>query len=165
MALSNKKVSTSSAPHRKYHVFLSFRGADTRKGFTDHLFERLKERALNAFRDDPKLIRGTTIDEELMLAIEQSRFSIVIISENYASSAWCLLELAHIVRCMKESGRIMPIFYGVDPGDVRHQTGSFAEHFTRHENKYGKDADNVRQWRDALKTLGNLAGWNLTDYR
>ncbi|PRQ25570.1 putative TIR domain, P-loop containing nucleoside triphosphate hydrolase [Rosa chinensis] len=164
MALSNKKVSTS-APRWKYHVFLSFRGEDTRKGFTDHLFKELKERAISAYRDDPNLERGTTIDTELMLAIEQSRFSIVIISKNYASSDWCLLELAHIFRCMKEDGRIMPIFYGVEPRDVRHQTGTFSEHFTEHEKKLGKDGEKVREWRDALTKVGKLAGWNSENYR
>lgn len=164
MAFSNQKASTS-APQWKYHVFLSFRGTDVREGFLDHLYDKLQERAITTFRDDPELKRGTIIGKELMLAIEQSRFSIVIVSKNYAESTWCLRELAHIVQCMQESGRIMPIFYEVDPGDVRHQTGSFAQHFTEHEKKYGKDGKQVREWKDALTQLGNLAGWDSRSYR
>ncbi|XP_050364860.1 disease resistance protein Roq1-like [Argentina anserina] len=157
-------ASTSSPQLKKYHVFLSFRGEDTRE-LTQYIFAELKKRTINAFMDDFVLERGTNLSEGFKLAIEQSRLSIVIISKNYASSRWCLDELAHIFRCKKESDNIMPIFYGVEPGDVRHQRGSFAEHFIQHEKKLGKGSKEVLEWRDAMKKLGNLAGWKLSTDR
>ncbi|KAF3449324.1 hypothetical protein FNV43_RR10052 [Rhamnella rubrinervis] len=71
--------------------------------------------------------KGKEIGPELLNAIEDSHYAVVILSENYADSHWCLKELAKIVDCMGDSGRIRTIFYHVDPSDVRNQKGSFGE--------------------------------------
>ncbi|XP_068319247.1 disease resistance protein RUN1-like [Pyrus communis] len=146
----------------KYHVFLSFRGDDTRRGFTDHLYKQLEARGIKTFRDEPELERGTDINPELLKAIDQSRSAIIVLSTNFASSSWCLRELTHIVSCMKEKKRIFPIFYGVDPSDVRHQRGRFGEAFAEHEVNY---REHVNEWRKSLKRVANLAGWNSKDCR
>ncbi|PRQ59016.1 putative toll-like receptor, P-loop containing nucleoside triphosphate hydrolase [Rosa chinensis] len=112
-----------------------------------------------------ELERGTAISPELLTAIEQSRFAIVVLSPNYASSTWCLLELSKICECMGERGTILPIFYEVDPSHVRHQRGSFAEAFDEHEEKLGEGNKDVEGWRDALTKVANLAGWTSKDYR
>jgi hypothetical protein len=114
--------SSSSLPRQKYEyeVFLSFSGKDTRKTFTDHLYAALARKGIRTFRDDKKLERGKPISHELLKAIEESRFSIIILSRNYASSTWCLDELAKIVECMKQKSlTVLPVFYDVDPSDVR----------------------------------------------
>ena len=114
--------SSSSKSGWKYEVFLSFRSEDTRKSFTDHLFHALKKKGIFTFRDDEKLERGKSISEELLKAIKESRFAIVIFSENYASSRWYLDKLVHLVKCKNEIGlEIVPNFYHVNPSDVRHQ--------------------------------------------
>ncbi|KAL6123765.1 hypothetical protein ACLB2K_076283 [Fragaria x ananassa] len=166
MALSTQvRASTGSAYPWKYDVFLSFRGEDTRKGFTDHLHDKLQWRGIRTFRDDPELERGTCISPELLSAIKQSRFAIVVLSPNYASSTWCMLELCKIFECMEERGTILPIFYEVEPSHVRHQRGSFAEAFDEHEEKFGEDSKQVEEWRDALTKVANLVGWTSKDYR
>nr|AFP55548.1 TIR-NBS-LRR [Rosa rugosa] len=166
MALSTQvRASSGSAFPWKYDVFLSFRGEDTRKGFTDYLYHELQRRGIRTFRDDPQLERGTAISPELLTAIEQSRFAIVVLSPNYASSTWCLLELSKILECMEERGTILPIFYEVDPSHVRHQRGSFAEAFQEHEEKFGVGNKKVEGWRDALTKVASLAGWTSKDYR
>ena len=108
--------SSSSSRKSKYDVFLSFRGEDTRKSFTDHLYTTLKQKGIFTFRDDEKLERGKPIKPELLEAIEESLFAIVILSKNYASSTWCLDELVKIMECKDKIGLIVhPIFYDVDP--------------------------------------------------
>ena len=108
--------SSSSKSGWKYEVFLSFRGKDTRKSFTDHLFYALKKKGIFTFRDDEKLERGKSISKELLKAIEESRFAIVIFLENYASFKWCLDKLAHIVKCKNDIGlEVVPVFYHVNP--------------------------------------------------
>ncbi|KAL6132251.1 hypothetical protein ACLB2K_070622 [Fragaria x ananassa] len=92
-------------------------------------------------------------------------FAIIVLSPNYATSKWCLLELSKIVRWMEERGRILPIFYEVEPSDVRHQRGSFAEAFEKHEEKFGEGNKEVEGWRDALTKVANFAGWSSKDYR
>ena len=117
-----KGPSFSSSHRWKYHVFLSFRGEDTRKSFTDHLYAALKQKGIFTFKDDEKLERGKLISLELLKAIEESMFAIVILSKNYASSTWCLDELVKIMECKEKMGLIvLPIFYDVDPFDVREQ--------------------------------------------
>ncbi|KAL6123035.1 hypothetical protein ACLB2K_075558 [Fragaria x ananassa] len=165
MALSTQTGSAGSAFPWKYDVFLSFRGVDTRKGFTDYLYDKLQWRGIRTFRDDPHLERGTTISPELLTAIKQSRFAIVVLSPDYASSTWCLLELSKIFESMEERGTILPIFYEVEPSHVRHQRGSFAEAFEEHEEKFGEGNKEVERWRDALTKVANLAGWSSKDYR
>ncbi|KAH0733922.1 hypothetical protein KY285_009629 [Solanum tuberosum] len=86
----------SSSKICKYDVFLSFRGKDTRRTFVSHLYEALEQRRIRTFKDDERLEAGKSISAELLKAIEEARFAVVIFSESYASSRWCLEELAHI---------------------------------------------------------------------
>nr|XP_023891406.1 TMV resistance protein N-like [Quercus suber] len=156
--------STSSTSQWKYDVFLSFRGEDTRYKFTDHLYKALVQKGIVTFRDDEKLERGKSISSKLLQAIEESRFAIVILSENYATSSWCLDELAKIIECEKELGMtVFPIFHYVDPSDVRKQLGVFKEAFVKHEKRFEKKK--VETWRDALSHVGNLAGCHLKNIR
>ena len=156
--------STSSTSRRKYDVFLSFRGEDTRYKFTDHLYTALVKRGIVTFRDDENLERGKIISPELLQAIEDSRFAIVILSENYAYSSWCLDELAKIIECEKELGMtVLPVFHYVDPSDVRKQTGTFKKAFDAHEK--GFEEKRVKTWRDALIHVGNLVGCHLKNIR
>ena len=90
MDSNSPSSSFSSGRKWKYDVFLSFRGEDTRKSFTDHLYTTLKQKGIFTFRDDEELERGKPIKPELLEAIEESLYAIVILSKNYAYSTWCL---------------------------------------------------------------------------
>ncbi|KAL0002286.1 hypothetical protein SO802_016067 [Lithocarpus litseifolius] len=154
--------SSSSHPNSAYNVFLSFRGEDTRKNFTDHLYVALTQSGINTFRDDNDLRRGQDISSELLQAIQGSKISVIVFSKNYASSRWCLEELVKIMECRRTARQlVLPIFYDVDPSDVRHQTGSFEQAFVEHEDQYLMDIDKVIKWRKVLKEAANLSGWDL----
>nr|XP_023918696.1 protein SUPPRESSOR OF npr1-1, CONSTITUTIVE 1-like [Quercus suber] len=156
--------SSSAAARWNYDVFLSFRGEDTRYNFVGHLYEALIQKGIHTFKDDKNLDRGKPISPELLKAIEESRFAIVIISKDYASSAWCLDELAHIIHCKKEMEMtILPVFHYVEPSDIRKQMGTFEQAFIKHEEKENKER--VEKWRDALRQVGNLAGCHLKNDR
>ncbi|KAL5778574.1 hypothetical protein ACOSQ2_009311 [Xanthoceras sorbifolium] len=159
MALSLIPSSSSSAPQFKYDVFLSFRGEDTRYNFTSHLHKAVSDKQVVIFIDY-KLNGGDEISPSLLEAIEKSQISIIIFSRNYASSRWCLEELVKILECREQYGQIViPVFYGIDPSDVRNQTGSFADAFAEHEQK---SSHKVQIWKDALKKAANLSGWHST---
>ena len=66
---SSLSSSSSSIPGSDYDVFLSFRGEDTRHTFTDHLYELLRLKAIDVFRDSEKLQLGQVIASELIQAI------------------------------------------------------------------------------------------------
>ncbi|KAK4718978.1 hypothetical protein R3W88_017316 [Solanum pinnatisectum] len=144
----------------KYDAFLSFRGEDTRNNFVSHLYKRLEERGFNVFKDDEKLERGRPISAELLKAIEESRIAIIVFSETYASSKWCLEELTKIMDCVEKKGReAIPIFHNVDPSDLSRQSNSVAVALAKHEaDLKGSDLGKVQRWKDALGKVANIAG-------
>ncbi|XP_016650309.1 PREDICTED: TMV resistance protein N-like isoform X2 [Prunus mume] len=160
---SSSLYSPSRNPIWTYDVFLNFRGQDTRKNFVDHLHTALDQKGIFAFRD-VESNWGQSIPIKILEAIEESRCAVVIFSRNYADSTWCLDELSKIVECKKgRSGlMVLPVFYDVDPSDVRRQQGSFKRAFDRHEDRFG-DPERVQRWRAALTEVANLSGWNLRD--
>jgi hypothetical protein len=159
---TTKTTSSSSQSGWDYDVFLSFRGEDTRKNFTDHLYCALVRVGICTFRDGEELRRGENISTELRNAIRGSRISIVVFSEDYASSRWCLDELVEIVHCKNTiSHTLLPIFYHVDPSDVRHQKGTLAEAFYRLEKRFQTDMERVQRWKAALTEAASCSGWDL----
>ncbi|XP_058217972.1 disease resistance protein RPV1-like [Rhododendron vialii] len=168
-AVRSLEASSSTSPCI-YDVFLNFRGEDTRKSFTDHLYTALDYAGFRTFRDDDGIERGEKIKSELQKAIRESRMSIVILSKNYASSSWCLDELVMILKCKSTSGHeVLPLFYDVDPSLVRKQMGSFEEAFARHEGKIEAESagrrkewmSKVEEWRAALREVADFAGMDL----
>ena len=153
--------SSSSFTHQcRYDVFVSFGGKDTRNNFTNILRGILNHHGINIFLDDEHL-RSKKILDKLFEAIESSRISIIVFSENYAFSPWCLKELVKILECEKKGQIVLPIFYMVDPSEVRNQKGKFGEALTEHETKF-KDKMEVQKWRMALHEAGNIGGWHCT---
>ncbi|OIT04465.1 tmv resistance protein n [Nicotiana attenuata] len=167
MASSSSAGGSSKRPQWNYDVFLSFRGEDTRKTFTSHLYEGLHRMGIITFQDDKRLEHGTSISEELSKAIEESQFAVIIFSRNYASSGWCLDEVVKIMECKNEYGQtVIPVFYDVDPSQVRNQRENFAEAFDKHESKYKDDVEGmqkVQRWRSALTAAANLKGHDIRD--
>ncbi|CAN1218790.1 Disease resistance protein L6 [Linum perenne] len=147
----------------QYEVFLSFRGSDTRKTFADYLYSSLVRSKVCTFRDDEELRKGHKIGPSLVQAIMESKIYIPIFSPNYASSKWCLEELAKIVECCNNNKKriILPVFYFVEPRDVRNQEGPYREAFEHHRTKY--EEQTVEKWKMALREVGAMDGWHVTD--
>ncbi|XP_059654645.1 disease resistance protein RPV1-like [Cornus florida] len=155
----------ASSTRCSYHAFLSFRG-DIRNTFIDHLYTALLYAGIQTFRDDNALERGQNIALELNRAIQELRISIIVFSKDYASSIWCLDELLNILEHKKAVGHmIMLVFYHVNPSLVRNQTGSFAEEFAKHEERFKAETeerkeegfDKIKRWNEAMREVANLA--------
>ena len=153
--------SFSSTPSWRYDVFLNFHGKDTRSGFTDHLYAALIRRGILVFRDNERLEKGKPISDELLKVIQESKYGIAVISTDYASSKWCLNELAEMVKCMRDTGRVLPIFYHVDPSDVGNQRRSFVEAFGKHEKDPKVNIQMMGKWRATLREVSKFAGWHV----
>ncbi|KAL5845754.1 hypothetical protein ACOSQ3_009278 [Xanthoceras sorbifolium] len=169
--LSSSSSSNTTTTHSfKHEVFLSFRGEDTRHGFTSHLYRALHQKQIETFIDD-QLVRGDEILPALLRAIEESRISVVIFSKDYASSKWCLHELAEIIKYMKMNKQIViPVFYQVDPSHVRKQIGGYKDAFAKHENELQEEAQKWRESefvakivRDIWKKLNNISSNDFPD--
>ncbi|EOA18080.1 hypothetical protein CARUB_v10006532mg [Capsella rubella] len=149
--------SSSSSRVKRYQVFLSFHGPDVRRGFLSHLRNHFASKGITTFSDQG-MERGHTIGPELVQAIRESRIWIVVFSKQYASSSWCLGELVEILKCKEEDeGQIViPIFYEVDPSDVRKQSRGFGRAFKR--TCQGQPEEKKQSWTKALTDVANIAG-------
>jgi hypothetical protein len=62
----------------------------------------------------------------------------------------------------RKKGRlVLPVFYGVDPSDLRHQKGSYslAERVKKFQNNE-KNMKRLYQWKKALTRAANIAGYH-----
>ncbi|KAL5577271.1 hypothetical protein UlMin_018970 [Ulmus minor] len=148
----------------KYDVLISFRGEDTRNGFTSHLLDALHKKKVRTYLDDASPYRGEEISPALLRAIQGSKISVIVFSENYANSSWCLDELLKILECKEENGQeVVPVFYHVDPSCVRKQQGSYETAFV--EQQFEDKMEKVQAWRIALTKAANLSGWSSQQIR
>ncbi|XP_061370436.1 disease resistance protein RPV1-like [Gastrolobium bilobum] len=146
-----------------YDVFLSYSN-DTRLSFTANLYHTLRDKGIKTFPVDDDDDDEDDSDELLrrVKALEESRVSIVVLSKDYAYSMRCLDELVKIIDCKKRMGQqVWPIFYGVDPSDVRYERGSYGQAMVAHEDMINKDYMKVQEWRTSLSEVANLTGWQL----
>ncbi|XP_059313473.1 disease resistance protein RUN1-like [Lycium ferocissimum] len=151
-----------------YHVFLSFRAQDTGKTFTDHLHRNLVRAGFHVFKCDDD--NGVDLKSKLRKGIEKSKMSVIVLSQNYASSERCLDELVMILEQKRNFGHIvLPVFFNVDPSDVRKQKGSFGEALYASEENFrivnGESEEErnhkVQGWSKALKDVADLGGMPL----
>ncbi|KAI9125028.1 hypothetical protein K1719_003644 [Acacia pycnantha] len=142
-----------------YDVFINFHGKDTRHGFIGNLYNALKNAGVRTFLDDKELRRGSEITPTLLKSIENSRMAITVFSKNYASSTFCLNELVKIHECIKRTGRLVwPIFYDVEPSEVRHQKDHYEQALSMHIKNLRADEDKIRSWKLALHEVSNISG-------
>ncbi|XP_048140767.1 disease resistance protein L6-like [Rhodamnia argentea] len=164
MASSDAGTSSGS----EYQVFRSFRGPDTRTGFANVLFHSLSDAGICVFRDDEELCRSERIDGSLLRAIDNSKIYIPVFSQTYASSQWCLYELAQIVaNTFKWEGNkeILPIFFDVEPDDVKLKTPLYRDAILNLEHEKKLRDELVDAWRKALMEVNPIKGWEVKKYR
>ncbi|MCI07235.1 TMV resistance protein N-like, partial [Trifolium medium] len=74
-------------------------------------------------------------------------------------SLWCLDEMVKIMDCRRTTGQIvLPVFYGVDPSEVRHQTGEFGNSFEnlwndRNKNIMEEMKEYIEETQEEVKRL------------
>lgn len=145
-------------------MFINFRG-ELRDNFVSHLEKAFKSNGIHIFKDDDALKAAEKINTELSKAIKTSKVHLVLLSKTYAHSSWCLDELAEIFECSKKDAghMVVPVFYKVDPSDVRRQKGSFGEPFEKHKSRH--PGSKLQKWKEALTQVANLSGFVTGNYR
>ncbi|KAK4789688.1 hypothetical protein SAY86_016992 [Trapa natans] len=147
----------------KNDVFVSFRGKEIRNRFMSHLFHAFEKANILCYRDTDGDQRGHTVGPMLKDAIKNSRNALIVFSPNYAESHWCLDEVIEIINCAREyqghGYMVVPIFFDVEPTDVKNQTADFGEGFRRCLAKEGHAKAAV--WKAALEEAGNKSGLHL----
>ncbi|XP_039167602.1 TMV resistance protein N-like [Eucalyptus grandis] len=165
-SMASSDAGTSSGSN--YQVFLSFRGPDTRKGFTNVLYRDLNDAGICVFLDDDELPPGATIRRSLEQAINNSKIYIPVFSQNYASSHWCLSELKQIVEITFNSEgkkEILPIFLDVETDDVKLKTSRYGDAIQKLECEKRWSNEQVNEWRNALMKVGTIKGWEAKNYK
>ncbi|EFH50948.1 predicted protein, partial [Arabidopsis lyrata subsp. lyrata] len=144
----------------QHQVFVSFRGSDVRYNFFSFLKDALVKNGINVVTDEDAP-RGKPIDENLLKLIKDSRIAIVIFSENYPESTWCLDELVEIEKQMDlKMLDSCPIFFEVETCHVKLQVArsTFNNNLLQLEHDERKKARQIskKAWEDAEK---RFEGW------
>ncbi|KAK2976632.1 hypothetical protein RJ640_024166, partial [Escallonia rubra] len=107
---------------------------------------------LSVFRDNDEIERGGNLKWELDKAIKGSQIAIIVFSKHYAFSTWCLDELVMILDC-KDTSRhtAFPVFYDVEPSEVRKQRGSLADAFSRYEEQLINAGSDTETGKELMK--------------
>ncbi|XP_013620412.1 PREDICTED: disease resistance protein RPS6-like [Brassica oleracea var. oleracea] len=150
--------SSLSSRNWSYDVFKSFSGEDVRKNFHNHFLEDLERKWIIAFKDNEKE-RSELIATELVQAIRDSRVVVVVLSNTFTSSSWCLNELLEIMQCKRDLGQlVIPVFYGLDTSHLKKQSGDFGEAFKKTCHNQTEEVKN--QWKQALTDVANILGYH-----
>ncbi|XP_052622180.1 toll/interleukin-1 receptor-like protein [Lactuca sativa] len=162
--------SSSFTNDYKYDVFLSFRGVDTRYGFTDHLHKALLGANISTFLDAEEIETGQDLKPEMESAIKESRASIIVLSKNYANSSWCLNELVLILEQRMACNHIViPIFYDVEPTHIKKQESTFGVQWLSTNARWGRRQMQIKRiqwgqkidgWIQALAEVADIKGEN-----
>ncbi|WJX71940.1 hypothetical protein P8452_55876 [Trifolium repens] len=133
MQSPSSSSSSSSPPKFSYDVFLSFRGEDTRYGFTGNLYKALSDKGIRTFIDDKELQR-----DELAHIIhyfqEKSRLVLPVFYD---------VEPCNV--------------------RMRNQTESYAKDLAFHKAKFQNDKENMERfmkWKIAVEQAAELSGYD-----
>ncbi|XP_059450980.1 TMV resistance protein N-like [Corylus avellana] len=64
-----------------------------------------------------------------------------------------------ILECKRTKGQhVLPLFYNLDPSEVRNQTNSVGEAFVKHGERFKNDENKVHGWKTVLTEAANLSG-------
>ncbi|ESW06151.1 hypothetical protein PHAVU_010G024100 [Phaseolus vulgaris] len=116
----------------------------------------------------------TTPNEDNPIPFQQPilnlcRVAIVVFTKFYSQSAWCLHQLQQIIKWHETYCRhVLPVYYEIQPSDVRLQKGDFGKAFkaTAHQTFSGQELEHgMSRWSHALIKAANLFGWDESNYR
>ncbi|XP_057844516.1 TMV resistance protein N isoform X1 [Cryptomeria japonica] len=153
-------ASTSSTLIQKpsYDVFINHRVPDVKKTLATRIYNSLRDMKVTAFLDSKELEYGDFLPATLEAAIRGATLHIAIFSESYAESPWCLAELSYM---LKSGAKVIPVFYYVEPTDLRYvaqRKGKYVHAFDKHEEKGRYSPEKLQEWKDALYKVSFFTG-------
>ncbi|KAH9289089.1 hypothetical protein KI387_033206, partial [Taxus chinensis] len=152
-----RKVDESS---KLFDVFINHRGPDVKNTLATQLYNSLQELGIKAFLDSKEKELGDSFPSTIETAIRSAAVNVAIFSKRYAESAWCLAEL---VLLLQSQAKIIPIFYGVEPWELRHiEKGVYADAFTNYV-KNSRYMDRLNQWKEALQSVSLITGFEFNN--
>lgn len=115
---------------QKCDVFVSFEKSDTGKTFVSHLYRSLNRKGITTFKEELKLPKDQSFQG--LQDIGYPNIALVVVSENYISSCWCMSQLTKILKFMKAGSlTVIPIFYEIGPSDFHSITETMKSMWSR----------------------------------
>ncbi|GLJ38482.1 hypothetical protein SUGI_0784160 [Cryptomeria japonica] len=142
----------------RYDVFINHRGPDVKHTLATRIYNVLKDMNVTAFLDSEELEYGDFLPTTLQSAMHSASIHIAIFSENYAKSPWCLAELSFM---LTTGAKIVPVFYHVEPTDLRYVEqgkGIYVDAFVQYEKKHRYSPQKLQEWKMALKNVSCYKG-------
>ena len=118
--------STSKLPHI-YDVLINYSGEDIQRKFVSHLDSALSAVGFTTFLHHRDAVNPSHIQHPIL---NLCRVAIVVFTKTYSQSAWSLNQLQHIIEWHETYCRhVLPVYYEIQPSDVRLQKGHFGKAF------------------------------------
>ncbi|WVZ16431.1 hypothetical protein V8G54_009413 [Vigna mungo] len=163
---SMELASSVSKLPRMYDVLINFTGEDIRRKFVSHLDSVLSSVGLTTFLQHDNAVQPKHIQEPIL---NLCRVAIVVFTETYSQSACCLHQLQQIIEWHETYGRhVLPVYYEIQPSDVRLQKGDFGKAFreTAHQTFSAQELEHgMSRWSHAITKAANFFGWDDCNYR
>jgi len=157
--------STSKLPHM-YDVLINFNGEDIHRKFVSHLDSGLSAAGLTTFLHHQNSVNDMDIQKPIL---DLCRIVIVVFTKTYSQSAWCLHQLHQIIKWHETYCRhVLPVYYEIQPSDVRLQKGDFGEAFKATAQQTFSEQQlehGMSRWSHALTKAANFFGWDESNYR
>ncbi|XP_052724522.1 disease resistance protein RUN1-like isoform X2 [Vigna angularis] len=159
-------ASSASKLSRYYDVLINFNGEDIRRKFVSHLDSALSSVGLTTFLHHQNAVESTHVQQPIL---DLCRVVIVVFTKTYSESAWCLHQLQQIIQWHQTYCRhVLPVYYEIQPSDVRFQKGDFGKAFkeTAHQTFSAQQLEHgMSRWSHALTKASNLFGWDESNHR
>ncbi|XP_047179764.1 disease resistance protein RUN1-like, partial [Vigna umbellata] len=159
-------ASSSYKLPRMYDVLINFNGEDIHRNFVSHLNSVLSTVGLTTFLHHHNAVNSTHIQEPIL---SRCRVAIVVFTQTYSQSAWCLHQLLQIIKWHETYCRhVLPVYYEIQPSDVRLQKGDFGKALkaTAQQTFSGQELeDGMSRWSHALTKAANFFGWDESNHR
>lgn len=152
-------------PRPRPQLFVSFRGNELRNGFVSHVVKALRVEGVNVFIDSYEL-KGRDL-QNLFKRIENSKMALVIFSDRFSESDWCLNELLKMDELVKEGKLIViPVFYRVSTDDVKYFKGKFGKGFIETVQRQSPSEEPMAErWKSSVKSISSKTGFTSEVHR
>jgi len=159
-------ASSSSKLPRMYYVLINFNGEDIQTKFVSHLDSALSAVGFTTFLHHQNSLESMHIEPPIL---NLCRVAIVVFTKTYSQSAWCLHQLQLIIQWHQTYSRnVLPVYYEIEPSDVRLQKGHFGKAFkaTAQQTFSGQQLEHaMSRWSQALTKAANFYGYDESNYR
>jgi hypothetical protein len=158
-AMSAPLIGAAECKPHQYDVFINHRGPDVKKSFVAHLNAALGRDGFRPFLDAKSIGQGRHVFNSIDRALKGACVHVAIFSKRYAESKYCLNELCDM---LNSKHVILPVFYGVNPEDLRWiDNGPFKKGFRKHVQRGRREE--IQKWKEALSKVADYRGFRLDE--